>query len=77
MKTLSALGVLAGVSLFAPAPKAIMTTVLWVAKEPFHRGANHRDDQHFREKRWLNLGPMARIGRLHCVEMCGNQCQRI
>jgi hypothetical protein len=31
MKTLSALGVLAGGFLFAPAPKAIVTTVLWVA----------------------------------------------
>jgi hypothetical protein len=31
MKTLSALGVLAGGFLIAPAPKAIVTTVLWVA----------------------------------------------
>lgn len=31
MNTLSALGVLAGGFLFAPAPKAIVTTVLWVA----------------------------------------------
>ena len=31
MKTLAALGVLAGGFLFAPAPKAIVTTVLWVA----------------------------------------------
>ncbi len=31
MKTLSALGVLAGGFLFAPTPKAIVTTVLWVA----------------------------------------------
>lgn len=31
MKTLSALGVLAGGVLFAPGPKAIVTTVLWVA----------------------------------------------
>jgi len=31
MKTLSALGVLAGGFLFTPTPKAIMTTVLWVA----------------------------------------------
>ena len=31
MKTLAALGVLAGGFLFAPAPKAILTTVLWVA----------------------------------------------
>jgi hypothetical protein len=31
MKTLAALGVLAGGFLFAPGPKAIVTTVLWVA----------------------------------------------
>ena len=31
MKTLSALSVLAGGFLFTPAPKAIVTTVLWVA----------------------------------------------
>ncbi len=30
MKTLSALGVLAGGFLFAPTPKAVITTVLWV-----------------------------------------------
>ena len=31
MKTLATLGVLAGGFLFAPTPKAIVTTVLWVA----------------------------------------------
>jgi hypothetical protein len=31
MKTLSVLGVLVGGFLFAPTPKAIVTTVLWVA----------------------------------------------
>ena len=31
MKTLAALGVLAGGFLFTPTPKAIVTTVLWVA----------------------------------------------
>lgn len=31
MKTLAALGVLAGGFLFTPTPKAIITTVLWVA----------------------------------------------
>jgi len=31
MKTLSALGVLAGGFLFAPTTKAVVTTVLWVA----------------------------------------------
>ena len=31
MKTLAALGVLAGGFLFAPTPKAIVTTILWVA----------------------------------------------
>lgn len=31
MKTLSAFGVLAGGFLFAPTPKAVITTVLWMA----------------------------------------------
>ena len=31
MKTLAALGVLAGGFLFTPTPKAIVTTILWVA----------------------------------------------
>ena len=35
MKTLSTLGVLAGGFLFTHAPKAIVTTVLWVAPDLF------------------------------------------
>ena len=35
MKTLAALGVLAGGGYFSPTPKAIVTTVLWVASPPY------------------------------------------